>query len=176
VRIAVPRAAVWAAVQDPALIASCVPGVSLGKVGDGDIEGSLQASLGPISARFSGTAHVDYAAERFGGTITGEGRDGGTGTRLSVQAEFSVEADGADRSVIVLRVRYALHGALAQFGRGPVVRAFAAELAEMVGQRLQARLRGEAVADAAMPLSGGNLVLRAIWRWLRGLISSRDER
>ena len=69
-------------------------------------------------------------------------------------------------SALTLTVTYALRGPLAQLGRGPIVRAFAAELADTVARTLEARLRGTA-APAPPRLRLLPLLLRALRRWLR---------
>jgi len=171
-RIALPRETVWRAVCDPALIAACVPGARVTSI-DGDrITGDLTASLGPIAARFTGEATVSYDAADYGGQVKAEGRDSASGTRLSAEASFRVDEEGAHVSAITLDIAYALRGPLAQFGRGPVVRVFAAEIAATVGRNLEARLRGEAT-PAAPRLRAGGLMLRALCQWLRGLLRRR---
>jgi carbon-monoxide dehydrogenase small subunit len=167
-RIGLPRHIVWQAVCDPALIAGCVPGVRLISVDNGRIAGELLVSLGPIQARFSGSATVSYDPATFAGRIDGQGSDPASGTRLGAQAGFRVDVDGPQASVIVLNVRYALRGALAQVGRGPVVKVLAAEIADTVGRNLEARLRGEVSSPPVQQLGGGMLLLRAIRRWLKG--------
>jgi len=168
VRIALPRETVWRAVCDPALIASCVPGAHVASIDGGRIAGDLTASLGPIEARFAGEANVVYDAAAHGGKINAEGRDPASGTRISASATFRVAEDG-QASIITLDIAYALRGPLAQFGRGPVVRVFAAEIAAAVGRNLDARLRGEAMPQAPR-LRAGALMVRALWHWLRGLM------
>jgi carbon-monoxide dehydrogenase small subunit len=172
-RLRLPLETVWDAVRDPALIAGCVPGARIVSVDGGRIAGELLAALGPIEARFTGEAVVTYDTGAHGGAVTGEGRDPASGTRLSADATFRVEADGPQGSIITLNITYALRGPLAQFGRGPVVRVFAAEIAATVGRNLEARLRGEAM-PAPGHLRAGGFVLRAIWRALRRLLSLRD--
>ena len=169
-RVTLPRETVWRAVRDPALVAQCVPGARLTSVDGGRIAGELIAALGPIEARFSGEATVAYDAAAHGGHVTAEGRDPASGTRLTADADFRVEEDGPQASKITLDIAYALRGPLAQFGRGPIVRAFAAEIAAAVGSNLEARLRGEAM-PASPRIRAGSLMLRAMWRRLRGLFS-----
>jgi len=165
-RVALPRATVWRAVQDPALIAACVPGARVTSIDAGRITGDLTASLGPIAARFTGEAAVTYDAAAYGGQVKAEGRDPASGTRLSADAAFRVEADGSQASTITLDIAYSLRGPLAQFGRGPVVRVFAAEIAATVGRNLEARLRGEAMPQAPR-LRAGALIWRALGQWVR---------
>jgi carbon-monoxide dehydrogenase small subunit len=169
-QIALPRETVWRAACDPALIASCVPGARLTSVDGGRLVGELVAALGPIEARFAGEATVTYDAVAHGGHVQAQGRDPASGTRLSADADFRIEEAGPQASTITLEIAYALRGPLAQFGRGPIMRVFAAEIAAAVGRNLEARLRGEAMPAAASRLSAGGLMLRAIWRWLRGLM------
>jgi aerobic carbon-monoxide dehydrogenase small subunit len=171
-RLALPRETVWRAACDPALIAACVPGARPTSIDGGRITGELVAALGPIEARFAGEATVTYDAAAHGGQVKAQGRDPGSGTRLSADASFRIEEDGPHASTITLNIAYALRGPLAQFGRGPVVRVFAAEIAAAVGRNLEARLRGEAVPEAPR-LRAGGLMLRAMWRWLRGLLRRR---
>jgi aerobic carbon-monoxide dehydrogenase small subunit len=169
-RLNLPRDVVWRAVQDPSLVAGCVPGARILSHESGRIRGELLASLGPIRARFTGEALVTYDAAAYAGSLTGEGRDSATGTRLAGEATFRLTEDGPSASVIALTVAYALRGPLAQFGRGPIVQVFARELAETTGRNLEARLRGEGILPAAR-LGGGALIVRAAWRWVRDLFS-----
>jgi carbon-monoxide dehydrogenase small subunit len=168
-RIGLPRETVWRAACDPALIASCVPGARLTSVDGGHLVGELVAALGPIEARFAGEATVTYDAAAHGGHVQAQGRDPAGGTRLSASADFRIEEAGPQASTITLDIAYALRGPLAQFSRGPVVRVFAAEIAAAVGRNLEARLRGE-VMPATPRLHAGSMMLRALWRWLRGLL------
>jgi carbon-monoxide dehydrogenase small subunit len=172
-RLSLPRDAVWRAIQDPAVVAGCVPGARIVSQEDGRIRGELLASLGLIRARFTGEAVVTYDATTYAGILTGEGRDTATGTRLTGEATFHVREDGPGASVIDLAIAYALRGPLAQFGRGPIVQVFARELAETTGRNLEARLRGETVAARPARLGGGALILRAVWRWVQSLFSRR---
>jgi carbon-monoxide dehydrogenase small subunit len=167
-RIGLPRETVWRAACDPVLIASCVPGARLTSIDGGRLVGELVAALGPIEARFAGEATVTYDAASHGGRVQAQGRDPASGTRLSASADFRIEEAGLQASTITLDIAYALRGPLAQFGRGPVVRVFAAEIAATVGRNLEARLRGEAVPETPR-LRAGGLMLRALMRWLRRL-------
>jgi carbon-monoxide dehydrogenase small subunit len=171
-RIALPREVVWRAVCDPALIAACVPGARVTSVEGEHIVGELVAALGPIEARFTGEATVTYDSASRGGQIKAEGRDAASGTRISADATFRVAEDGPQASTITLDIAYALRGPLAQFGRGPVVRVFAAEIAAAVGRNLEARLRGEVMPQPPR-LRAGGLILRALWQWLRGVVRRR---
>jgi carbon-monoxide dehydrogenase small subunit len=174
-RLNLPREVVWSAVQDPALVAGCVPGARILSQEGGKIRGEILASLGPIRARFMGEAIATYDALAHAGSLTGEGRDTATGTRLSGEATFRVIEDGPDASAIELSIAYALRGALAQFGRGPIVQVFARELAETTGRALEARLRGETATAPPERLTVGALMLRALWRRLSALFVQHKD-
>ena len=165
-RLNLPQAEVWTALQDPALIASCVPGARLTSTDANQLVGELTTSLGPIRAQFSGTARVTYYDDHTG-TLEGEGQDTISRTHLRGTAAFALRETTPTSSELTLTMTYALRGPLAQLGRGPVVRAFAAELAETVARALEARLRGTA---PPVPPRLGMLPLlwRALRRWLRG--------
>jgi carbon-monoxide dehydrogenase small subunit len=161
--------------QDPALIAQCVPGARLSSTAPNHLTGELTAALGPIRAHFTGTARVTYRADHTG-TVDGEGQDLATRTHLRASATFALTASSADRCTLTLTTTYALRGPLAQLGRGPIVRAFAAELAETVARTLEARLRGTKARDTGsrdtVPPSPTRLrllplLLRALRRSLR---------
>ena len=170
-RINLPREAVWKAIEDPALVAGCVPGARILSQENGKIRGEILASLGPIRARFTGEAAIAYDPPAYAGRLTGEGRDAATGTRLGGEATFRVIEDGPGVSAIELEIAYALRGALAQFGRGPIVQVFARELADTTGRNLEARLRGDVTTTAPQRLGVVGLMLRATWHRLRALFS-----
>ena len=143
-RLAFPRDAIWQALRDPALVAGCIPGASLTGLEDNRVTGTMDAALGPIRARFAGTATLAYGTD-FTGEIAGEGQDRATATRLSGQARFAVAPDGAAASTLELTMTYALRGPLAQFARGPIVQDFAAEIMRIFVRNLEATLQGRAV-------------------------------
>jgi aerobic carbon-monoxide dehydrogenase small subunit len=171
-RIGASADTVWAAIQDPGFVAGCVPGARLTAVDGQLVAGEMLASLGPIQARFAGTATLVFDPETRSGRLAGEGSDAGGGTRLSGEAAFAVVPDGPDASRITLDIAYALRGKLAQFGRGPVVAVFAAEIAATVARNLESRLRGADPPSEPERLSGGRLMIRVLWnvlrRWVKG--------
>ena len=168
--LAVPPDRVWAAIQNPKLVAACVPGAQLAKIEGDRLEGEMRASLGPIQARFRGTASLTFDQTARSGTLSGEGRDGMSGTRLSGQVRFAV-AEAAAGTELTLDIGYALRGPLAQFSRGPIVQVFAADLAATVARALEARLTG-ATPPAPERLGAGRMLLRVIWQQIRRLFGA----
>jgi carbon-monoxide dehydrogenase small subunit len=161
-----PAATIWSALRDPALVVSCVPGAQLTEIDGERLTGEMVAALGPIRARFTGTAQIAYDDLAQTGRVTGEGQDRNTFTRLTATADFALaDVASAQGSVLTLTIAYTLQGPLAQLGRPAIIAAVAAELAEQVAQNLQARLRGE--ATEAAPTVGLRLLLILCWRWMR---------
>ncbi len=165
--LAVPPARVWAAIQDPALVAACVPGARLTRVEGERLDGEMLASLGPIQARFTGTATLAFDPATTSGVLVGEGRDAMTGTRLSGEVRFTISGEGAG-TVLRLEIGYALRGVLAQFSRGPIVQVFAADIAASVARALEARLTG-APPPVPAQLGAGRMALRVLWQQIMRL-------
>jgi carbon-monoxide dehydrogenase small subunit len=167
-RIGLSPDIVWAAIQNPEFVAACVPGAGITTIAGNRITGEMQAGLGPIQARFTGTATLDFDQSARSGRLAGTGQDSASNTRLSAEVVFTILPDGADATQIRLDIAYALRGGLAQFSRGPIVSVFAAEIAATVARNLEARLRGTALPAA--PRLGAATLLRIVWgafrRWL----------
>jgi carbon-monoxide dehydrogenase small subunit len=155
-----PAETVWHVLQDPALIASCIPGASIADRQGDRIAGSMSVALGPIRGRFEGNATVAYTEDRTG-EVSGEGRDVFSGTRFDGTARFAVLAVTEGACVIQLVVTFALRGPLAQFARGAVVQDVAAEMIDAFARNLQAVVHGGS-GGAAARLG----LLRLFWRLL----------
>ncbi len=166
-RVAASLETVWQAVQNPELIAGCVPGAELTERREGEIAGEIALVLGPMQARFVGRATFGFGP----GCVAwaqGEGRDRLSGTRLTARADVALHAETPSDTVLVLAVRYSLRGPLAQFARAAVVSAFAAEIAEVFAANLAARLAGSPAAVPAR-FGLGRLAFAVVRRWLQRL-------
>jgi aerobic carbon-monoxide dehydrogenase small subunit len=168
-RIGLPLMAVWAAVRDPALVASCVPGARLIGVTGDRLSGEVSASLGPIDILFAGEGSVAFDDACHLAEISGEGSDTKTRTILSARAVLKLSEVDSDNTTATISIDYTLRGPLAQFTRGAVVREFAAEIAAVTARNLEARLRGAVVAPDTK-LQAGSLMVRAVWRCLRAML------
>jgi carbon-monoxide dehydrogenase small subunit len=160
----------WQALQDPVLVASCVPGASITSVAQNHVAGAMDVAFGPIKGQFTGRADVTYG--EYEGSIIGQGQDRISKTRLTASADFSVIAIDAAQARLDITITYSLRGALAQFARGPIVAAFADEIAAMIGANLQARLTGT-VMQTPTRLSPVRLLGRIIWRRLKNLFQAK---
>jgi len=162
VQLALPRAAVWAAIKDPVVIAACVPGAELApRDVPNRVAGRMAVALGPVRAHFVGAAVIAYDDDAWRGTLSGQGEDRATGTRLHLDARFRVDEEGPSASVVELTVDYGLRGALAQFGRAGIVELVAAEVVQQAARNLEARLAGGGAAVGA-PLGVGRILLKLL--------------
>lgn len=153
--IAAPRARVWAALNDPAVLARCIEGVeSLERVGDNRFEGRVLAKVGPVRATFAGAVELSQLDPPAGYTITGEGKGGAAGfAKGGADIALAEEGDGT-------RVRWTARanvgGKLAQLG-GRLIEGTARGYADRFFAALKAELEvvAEPAAIAAAPEMAG---------------------
>ena len=113
--IGADRDAVWAALNDPAVLMACIPGCeSLDAVADNRFEANVLAKIGPVKARFDSAIElVDIVApERY--TIQGEGQGGVAGFAKGA-ATVTLEAVG-DETILRYEARAQIGGKLARLG------------------------------------------------------------
>ena len=126
-RIAAPRAAVWEALNDPAVLRQCIPGCqSLDKEGDDRLKAVVEIKIGPIGARFKGAVTISEAVPPESYTISGEGQGGAVGNAKGGAKVRLSEADGG--TLLGYEVDAQVGGRLAQLG-GPIIDATAKQLA-----------------------------------------------
>jgi carbon-monoxide dehydrogenase small subunit len=160
--------AVWAALVDFPMVASCVPGAELIEHDDSHVRGRLHVSIGPIKAAFSGSAKVERDDARRVGRVQGAGSDAASGSRSRADATFRVEPEPAGGgSRVVLMVDYSLQGTLAQVSRSGVAQEIGRRLVATFAANLDAVLAG----DAARAAPSAPLAVHALlWASLRGWI------
>lgn len=147
-----PRAKVWEAFQDIPKIVGCIPGASLeSPPEDGKVTGQMTVKLGPVKANFTGEATIipDEAAQS--GVINGLGSDKKHGARAKGKVVYHLEeAEGGAATLVKVVVDYTISGTLAQFARGGIVDAVAAQITRDFAENLNAELAAEAapVAEA----------------------------
>src|SRR5437764_8765031 len=201
ITIASPPDAVWPLLSDPVLVASCIPGASLTKAGDGGAyQGTMRVKFGPTVAQFRGEAKLayDHTARRC--TIEGRGIDGRGASRAN--ASGVVEATGTDATLLQVEGAFNVTGPLETFANARGVhlaRAILAEFAENIaklipeqvevaGPRLDPLTAGgdrqratplseqkQAVAPAASELKGGKILWRALVSWLPQVFFGKRE-
>lgn len=107
VELPASKEAVWAALNDPEVLKSCIPGCeSLEKVGDNVLKATARLKVGPVAAAFKGQVNLLDLDPPNGYRIVGEGEGGvagfakggatvrlesiSTGTKLAYDVEAQV--------------------------------------------------------------------------------------
>jgi len=114
-RIAAPRAAVWAALNDPDVLRACIPGCQeLEKTSDTTMEALVVQRIGPVKAKFRGAVELIniHAPESY--TIQGEGKGGVAGFAKG-GADVALAEDG-DETILTYEAHAQIGGKLAQLG------------------------------------------------------------
>jgi hypothetical protein len=155
-----PRAAVWAALNDPDILARSIEGVEkLERVADTRFEGVLNARVGPVKARFTGGIELTEidAPNRY--VIVGEGKGGVAGfAKGSAEVMLADAPEGG--TLLSYDARSQVGGKLAQLGtrlvegaaRGYAEAFFAAFKAEVEGAEAEgAEVEGAEVAEGVAP-------------------------
>jgi carbon monoxide dehydrogenase subunit G len=122
------RQAVWAALNDPAVLAQCIPGCqSLERDGDNRFAAVAEVKIGPIGARFKGNVELSDIDAPNGYTITGSGSGGVAGSARGGARVRLSDAPGGG-TVVTYDVDADVGGRMAQLG-GPIIDATAKNLA-----------------------------------------------
>ena len=119
VTLAAAREQVWAALNDPAVLARCIEGVeSLTRVASdaGDrFEGKMNAKVGPVRATFIGQVTLTDVVEPESYVLVGEGKGGVAGFAKG-QAAVTLAATDTNETLLRYDVTSSVGGKLAQLG------------------------------------------------------------
>ena len=147
-QITAPRDAVWAALNDPAVLKACIPGCeTLEKTSDTDMTATAAVKLGPVAARFSGKLHLSDLDPPNGYKLSGEGQGGPAGAAKGGAEVWLAEKDGG--TLLTYTVKAQVGGRIAQVG-GRLIDATAKGMADQFFNPL----RRAAGAPAKPPRSG----------------------
>lgn len=114
-RIQAPRARVWKALNDPAILKQCIPGCqSIEQTTPTEWTAQVVAAIGPVKAKFSGKVTLSDLDPPNGYKITGEGTGGVAGFAKG-GAVVALTSEGAD-TVLRYSVEAQVGGKLAQIG------------------------------------------------------------
>lgn len=166
------RDAVWAALNDPEVLARSIEGVEkLEQVGETRFEGVLNAKVGPVKARFSGGIELTEidAPNRY--VIVGEGKGGVAGFAKG-SAEVVLEDAPEGGTLLRYDARSQVGGKLAQLGtrlvegaaRGYAESFFAAFKSQVEGSeeaQSQAEVQATAAEAPAQSQTASNAQIRA---------------
>jgi carbon monoxide dehydrogenase subunit G len=118
--IPAPPEAVWGALHDPDILASCIPGSqSVTRISETDYEAVAVIKIGPVKARFSGKVNWLDAEPTEGfthvGVLSGEGKGGPAGfAKGQSQVQLAVEGEN---TVLTYSAKATVGGKLAQIGQ-----------------------------------------------------------
>ena len=150
VSIAAPRPAVWAALNNPEVLARCIEGVeTLNRVTDekGErFEGKMNAKVGPVRATFTGQVTLTQVDAPSSYVLVGEGKGGVAGFAKG-EAAVTLTETGAAETLLAYDVKSSVGGKLAQLG-ARLIEGTAKGYAETFFARLKAEV--EHPADIAV--------------------------
>jgi len=114
-RIAAPREKVWEALNDPEILAQCIPGCEeIVRLSDTDFTARVMTEVGPVKARFTGKLTLSDLDPPTSYKISGEGQGGDAGFAKGA-AQVRLEDDGG-ATVLRYTVHATVGGKLAQIG------------------------------------------------------------
>ena len=157
--VPVARKEVWDALTDIERIYPALPGAELIEVKDNEFHGLVTMKLGPITAKYQGTAKFDSMDEEAGKlVINAQGRDKrGQGTaRGLIEAEVVAEGDAQTKVNISNDIE--ITGKAAQFGRGilqDVSKEIMADFARNLEEMLTGPDAGGSAASSDAAAAGG---------------------
>jgi carbon monoxide dehydrogenase subunit G len=93
--IAAPRARVWQLLNDPEVLARCIPGADrLIPDGDDSYRATLKIGIGPVRGRFEGQLTISEKNEPEAMTLDVSGRGGPGGVRARGEIALEEQGDG----------------------------------------------------------------------------------
>lgn len=154
-KIPASREKVWDALNDPEVLAKCIPGCQeLNKDSDTELSAKVKSKVGPVSATFTGKVTLSDMDPPNGYKISGEGQGGVAGFAKG-GAEVKLAEDGAD-TVLTYTATAQVGGKLAQIGSRLIdstakkmANEFFGKFAEEVGGDAAPAAEADAAAEAA---------------------------
>ena len=110
------RPKVWAMLNDPTVLKTCIPGCqSLDKTSDTSFAAVAKIKIGPVSATFKGKVQLSDIDAPNGYTITGEG-EGGIAGFAKGGAKVALADAEAGGTILKYNVEANVGGKIAQLG------------------------------------------------------------
>lgn len=155
-RVPLPVQETWDLLTDLPRVASCLPGAELTEVVEGEYRGGLKAKIGPINARYQGSASfVEQDEVGHRAVINARGREEKGGGSASATITAVLQADGNSATAVHVSTALAISGRAAQFGRSLLAEVSATMVEEFV-RRLEAMISsGESATPSPAPGSSG---------------------
>lgn len=153
--IPAPPDAVWAALHDPDILASCIPGCDgVTRLSDTDYRAQATVKIGPVRARFTGkvTWAQRPAPDGFAhaGVLSGEGQGGPAGFARG-ESHILLAPDG-ESTLLTYDTKAVIGGKLAQIGQR-LIDATAKSMSDQFFAKFDALMRagGKAAGAKAAP-------------------------
>jgi carbon monoxide dehydrogenase subunit G len=155
-QIAAPRERVWAALNDAEVLKRCIPGCeNIDQVSPTELAATVQAKVGPVKARFSGTVTLSDLDPPNGYRISGEGKGGAAGFAKGNAVVRLAEADGG--TLLTYTAEALVGGKLAQIGQrliGGTAQKLADEFFGNMAQEFQGPAEPVATPPRLQPAAG----------------------
>ena len=161
--VAAPIDQVWAALNDLARVAPCLPGAAITEHDeDGTYHGTFQVKLGPTTAAYRGTIKIDSAdASTHTATLKARGTDKrGQGGASATIVNTLTEHDGA--TTVHAETDFTITGRLARFGRGGMMQDISNRLLRDFSTCLQSRLADAPTAPSGAEVTRGEAPPEAV--------------
>jgi carbon monoxide dehydrogenase subunit G len=161
---------VWAALVDPEVLKSCIPGCeTFERTGDNTYKATVAAKVGPVAARFAGTMELADVVAPTGYTLKFQGQGGAAGFANGSARVGLAPAEGG-QTALTYAVKAQVGGKLAQIG-SRLVDGAAAKLADDFFARFAAALTPKpaeaeiaTAAPAVLPQGRGDFLSRHMIR------------
>ena len=116
IQLAAPREVVWAKLNDPSVLKSCIPGCEeLEPTEDHGFRAVAKMKVGPVSARFKGKVSLSDLDPPNGYRISGEGEGGVAGFAKGGAVVALADKNGG--TLLSYNVEAQIGGKLAQLGQ-----------------------------------------------------------
>jgi len=169
-RVLAPQTEVWKALNDPEVLAVCIPGCeAVAKVSDTEFNMVMTAKVGPVKARFNGKVSLADLDPPKSYTLSFEGQ-GGTAGFGKGEARVNLIPDGAGTR-IAYSVKAVVGGKLAQVG-SRLIDGVARKMADDFFANLSSRLGGTGNEAEAGAREIGTVAGKGLNRlfWIGGVI------
>ena len=153
VLIGAPRARVWAALNDPVVLAACIPGCEgVEVVSPVEKTARVMVKVGPVRARFAGRILLSDIVENESCAMGFEGSGGAAGMARG-ESQVTLTDEGADTR-LSYSVKASVAGKLGQVG-GRMIDAAAKQMADQFFNAFQAQVAPTAPAVPAAAVETG---------------------
>jgi hypothetical protein len=148
-RVPLPQEVVWQALNDPEVLKASIPGCDeLIRESDTSFKGKISAAVGPVRAKFAGTATLSDIDAPNGYTLTGSGSGGAAGM-VKGGAKVRLVPEG-NETLLHYEASAQVAGKLAQIGARLVDMA-AKKMADDFFGNFVAQLQAAEATEAAPP-------------------------